>query len=89
MEPSGGGRTGSRDSNPPPVLGPLREDPVSLSFSKTLPGKEYLLLTQVSVLEALLGSGLSFLLENCPVIEKPSKYISTVYGRRLEDNLRF
>lgn len=74
---------------PSPVLGPLREDPVSLSFSKTLPGEEYLFLTQVSALEALLGSGLSFLLENCPVIVKLSKYISTVDGRRLEDNLSF
>lgn len=73
-----------------PVLGPLREDPVSLLSSKTCPGEEYLLLTQVSALgEALLGPGLSFLLENCPVIVKLSKYISTVDGRRLEDILSF
>lgn len=72
-----------------PLLGPLSEDPMSLSSSKTLPGEEYLLLTQVSLGEALLGSVLSFLLKNCPVRVELSKYISTVDGRRLEDILSF
>lgn len=41
---------------------------MSLLSLKALPGNEYMLLTQTSELgEALLGSGLSFLLDNCPV----------------------
>lgn len=57
------------------LWGSLKEDLMSWLSLKALLGDEYMLLTQTSELgEALLGSGLSFLLDNCPVTAE----ISTV-----------